>query len=80
MSNPYAKPRTPGHMGHSSKPSVFYGIEGEKMRLNGPVTRRQRALYQGHQPLVKLGDKSRKSRGKTGGRRHRKTRRHTRRH
>jgi hypothetical protein len=77
MPNPYAKSYTPGHMGHSSKPSVFYGIEGEKMRLNGPVTRRQRALYQGHQPLVKLGDKSRKSRG---GRRGRKSRRHTRRH
>jgi len=81
MPNPYAKPRTQGHEGHSSKPSVFYGMPGETQRYmhRGPAghTRRQHALYPGQrEPHVMLGDKSRKAHGKIGGtrRRGRKTR------
>ena len=82
MPNPYAKPRTPGDKGHSSKPTVFHGMDGETQRYmhSGPAghTRRQHALYQGQrQPHVKLADKSRKARGGTRrrGRKSRSTRR-----
>jgi hypothetical protein len=57
--------RTTGDKGHSSKPTTHYGIEGEKIRLSGPITRRQRALFPGqriphmHLPPTWNGDKRR---------------------
>ena len=51
MSNPYLKPRTKGHEGHSANPTVFYGIKGETQRYMhaGPAghTRRQEKLFPG---------------------------------
>jgi hypothetical protein len=79
--NPYLKPRTKGHEAHSSKPTVHYGMPGERQRywLTGPagLTRRQVKLYHQqariHGPLTQHRKKKEKT---DGGRR---TRRHTRR-
>ena len=84
MSNPYLKPRTKGHEAHSSKPTVFYGREGERQRywLRGPAghTRRQEALFPGQKEHKGVLTQHRKKKEKEeGGRRRRKTRRHTRR-
>jgi len=53
--------RTKGHEGHSSKPTVFYGIHGETQRYmhQGPAgnTRRHHGLFPGQrQGHVKLPD------------------------
>ena len=73
--NPYAKPRTPGHKGHSSKPTVFYGIPGERQRywLTGPAghTRRQRKLYPGADTPDQELKEHRKRKEKEGGTRRR---------
>lgn len=77
--NPYLKPRTKGHEAHSSKPTVFYGREGEKQRywLRGPAghTRRQEALFPGQKEHKGVLTQNRKPKN-TGGtrRRGRKTR------
>lgn len=79
MPNPYLKPRTPGHASHSSKPTVFYGREGERQRYetDQKLTRRQAALF-GQQATIRKGltvhRKSKKNPHLHGGRRHRKSR------
>ena len=41
--------RTPGHMSHSSHPTVFHGRKGERQRYEEgqKVTRRQKTLFPG---------------------------------
>uniref|UniRef100_A0A6C0JFQ7 Uncharacterized protein n=1 Tax=viral metagenome TaxID=1070528 RepID=A0A6C0JFQ7_9ZZZZ len=75
--------RTKGHEGHSSKPTTFRGIEGERQRYESgqKLTRRQAELY-GQKARIREGlthHRNDKRRGEYHGHIHggrRRTRRH----
>jgi len=77
--NPYAKPRTKKSDSHSSNPNTTGFRDDEQYPRGVHLTRRQTSLYPFMKATMYKGLTQHRRKKSDGGRRGRKTRRHTRR-